>query len=295
METNYTNRRGSSLLITLLIMTAVSILLVSGSRAVVESSRSVGTLDAQTSAQHIAESGLQEGLLYLRQNNPVLQAGEYGVKDISTTPYSLRPLRRGFSDSACTVMTPAAATTASTANTDCPYYDLAIRNSVGYSGSTNPPYTLSSRDVPHNQPIALNLQTGEPITFHPQTGGGTVSSYTYALCPDITMVGCTAETPISTSQDFIVQSTKTYKALKIRALYTAGVAPTIPATLMTISPASTNEVALGKGNTTIDVTGYMGNVQKRYVITARVGPGGTLVYTQTETAQYYDQNGVLKP
>src|SRR4051812_8565042 len=99
-----TRQSGSALLIILLLLSAIGAIILTASRAIIETSRgSTSGITLQT-ANQMAQAGIYEGLNRLKVGGSALVNGEYG-NGMLTNPgldYSLAALSRGYSDAACT-------------------------------------------------------------------------------------------------------------------------------------------------------------------------------------------------
>ncbi|MEZ0287031.1 MAG: hypothetical protein ACAH35_04280 [Candidatus Paceibacterota bacterium] len=271
-------KRGASLLIMLLLLSVVGVMVLAGSRALLESGRASAVLSTRDEALDTANIGIQEGLSYIGAGS--LTDGEYGNRTDKTsvgTTYTLYPLRRGFTRDAsgfCSVQTSAQTLAASTADRTCPYYDMAIRNRVAYTSA--PAAVLSSRDIPSGTAVLIPFRSN----FASFTVGVGVS-VKYAICTSSTV--CEAEqTPAGA---FSVVGRNDARYLRLVFTYVAG-----PSSITLLNLSSTSgQTVMGKGYTTVDVTGYSGETRVRLIHTVRAG-----IPYLSETTGVFDENGVLK-
>lgn len=291
---------GSSLLIILLIMSAVGAIVLGGSRAIIDASRLSAAASASLSAERMAEAGIQDAVLLYKG---FLKDGEYGEPNASPFgAYSLKPQRRGFTDANCTLIgqdQPASAP-ATKYNPDCPYYDFTIRNTVAFTTDVN--FAFSTRVFPPGQPVLLMLKKNPGIHFA-WAQGFPLTNYRVRTFSDLAGQSIPlSDTGFVINQFFDISNLA--QSVEITANYAINSGPHASSVLIpSQTDGSTTQIAIGKGYTTIDVTGYAGNVQKKLLLTIRAHDrqdlGGTPsvnpTYNLLDFTQTFDQNGVLKP
>jgi Tfp pilus assembly protein PilX len=288
---NYLQRKsGASLLTILLLVAVVGVMVLAGSKALQESTRTSAVLSTREEAKHMAQTGFEEALLYLNSGSSLLVEGEYGTITDRTagTSYSLTPMRRGFSDvDTCATQTAAEAVNASSSTIvkTCPYYEVAIRNRAAYLASqTNiSKFVLSSLDFPTGTAVTIPLRTAA-VWFN-VAANPSITNVSFALCT--TSSSCGGSTPVSPGGVYQVNDPSlTNRFIKITATHSIPVGS--PATIVTASN-SAQQTVIGKGYTTIDVTGYSGDTQVRQIYTVRNGKPFL-----SETTGVFDQYGILK-
>lgn len=269
-------KSGSSLLLTLLVMTTVAAMLITVSKAFIDNARFSSTNDSLQLATRMAQSGLEEGLLRIKQNT--LIGGEYGngtnnnLNPTPANPYHLLSMRRGFAatDTTCTLWSvdgPATAANASY-NQNCPYYDLTIRNIVSLSTGSDAQgiartssYTLTGQDF--GPATAINLQVREvdpsvsgQVNVHNSTNTATINCN---LCsPNVLAPAATG-----IINNSVVAGQTLTLSVTSGAIDGGGLVITNP---VSTSGGAAN-FALQKSSTTVEVTGYAGGVQKKLLYT----------------------------
>lgn len=300
---------GASLLIILLIMAGAGAVVLVGSKAIIDSSRQVSATANNTLALQMAQTGVQDGLL-LYKKGFLSQSGEYG-DTTAVGGYSLQPMRRGFSDASCKVygLDQLASATATTYNPDCPYYDVTIRNTIAMTSATTN-WSLTTRELPNNIATVIPLENNPALTFSLDALPGL--TYDYGVC---TTYNCSAPSdPVagigvtgSSNPAFQISALTgggiPIKALRFTAHYSLSAGPHV-GVIGSVAPQSLfpTQVAVGKGYTTIDVTGYAGGVQKKVVVTIRNHDKLTLnspeinpSYNELDFTGTFNQYGVLIP
>jgi hypothetical protein len=297
---------GASLLIILLIMAGAGSVVLVGSRALIDSSRQVGATTNNTVALQMAQAGTQDGLL-LYKKGFLTSTGEYG-DSAGVSGYSLKPVRRGFTDAACKSwgVDQPATSAVSTYSLDCPYYDIAIRNTKALTASTTD-YSLTSRELPNNVPTIIPIPVNPAITVNLNSVPG--FTYDYYLCVTLDCTDVTDPVQTFVAQNnlsFQIPATagiKVVKAMKFTSHFTLSSGPHV-IIVSGIAPQSgwPSQIAMGKGYTTVDVTGYAGGVQKKVLLTIRnhdkldlaaaeINPS----YNELDFAGSFDQYGILIP
>lgn len=297
---------GASLLIILLIMAGVGSVVLAGSKAIIDSSRQASTTSFSTSALQIAQTGIQDGLL-LYKKGFLTASGEYGDPAGSTgTNYSLQNVRRGFqlNDATCSSFTVDQVQSA-TYNQDCPYYELSIRNVEAFSSAASAAsYQLTSRELPKGVGTIIPLPVNPGITLTFNTNGGIGLTYDYSTCTTLNcQAGSESATTLGVSNSLLAINAGVL-AVRITPHFTPSAGPHVQI-VQAVAPTGswgTSQIAVGKGFTTIDVTGYAGGVQKKLILTVRPHDRLTLnstevnpSYNQLDFAQSFDQYGVLIP
>ncbi|MBU6389516.1 hypothetical protein KGQ71_03295, partial [Patescibacteria group bacterium] len=162
---------GSSLLITVLIMTVVGMVVLVVSRNAILSTRVASQNDSSNLAFQMAMTGLEDGRLraQLFGGAPLTAQGEFGdLTSTASNPHIVNPRRRGYlmtdASSACTNpgSDQSVSTSATTVNQSCPYYDLAVYRLITITPTTSFYYT--DKEIPPNN-TAVNLkilQTNNP-------------------------------------------------------------------------------------------------------------------------------------
>lgn len=288
------SQSGSSLLLVILITTTVSVVILATSKLIIDTTRSQSAADYANLAKQMALSGIEEGLARYNGfgSGSLLKVGEYGndasANELGTSSYRLKPMRRGFYDADCLV--PSSDTPilseGTVYNSDCPYYDLTVRSIIRIDSPDF--HTYTSRELPPNQEIILNILQSSPFNFTPS--GSEVSYRTFDGF-DGTGSGTESVTVAKSGLGVIDDSTIKSIAFTTKVGFS-----------QLILTVNSGQLAIGKGFTTIDVSGYAGSIRKKYILTIREKDGIPLDlsvgYQKTtnllEFAQSFDERGLLQ-
>jgi len=300
IPTNIRKKRASALLTILLTATAIGSVALVVAKSIIDLSHQQNNADASRSAFYIARSGIEEGLLRYRRSPSTLQLGEYGDNargnlTLSGADYSLKAMRRGFKPgtNCLTLGSDVTQTTATGYDPDCPYYDLAVRTIVALPTTANVAY--SPRELPLGKTIVLNIPEISDFVF-PVVGINTQVAYTTYSGYDASGATVGSGTVVAGNAGTVL----------------AGSIPTIKSITFTVqnSPLGSLQVintgsgilAIGKGYTTIDTVGYVGDVERRMLMTVREqdgnSPDGAGGFNRTvslvEFAQSFNDFGVIR-
>lgn len=271
-------RPASSLVITLLIISAVGAVLLTASRSLLDSTRIAAATDSASSAELMAQNGIEEGLLRYKVSCPgptfcgLNSDGEYGdFTKLTGQVYSLQPMRRGFlpqNTSGMPAGTPSCSVPSNDGVTDplvntsydpnCPYFDLTVRRQVALIQPTDV-LTLTNRELPLKQKVLLNINHFTNFTI------SLPSNTTSKL--DYTTVVSGAGTPESGTLD-----PATNPQVTINGSGTTGINLTVPnvdlaGQQVTIKLFGQGGVLLiYKGVITIDSTGYAGGITRKKIM-----------------------------
>ena len=255
---NYSSKKGSALLLTLLIMTAVGGLLLTVSKVVIDSIHMNSTTSDADAATRMAMSGIEDGLARLNNFGAVnegVNSSTYDYGDKSDTTHYLQPMRRGYTDGGCTTLGKDVVTSDTASyNSECPYYDMKISRMMSIKPGVE---VANSTTLPINTPKVFNI-TGDYSYFTLQAAGGTTISV--ISCSDINGTGsCGAPTIGST----VTVSGSSVKSIKLSVLiYGINNKNVIVGSISTI-----NGAYIDRGYTTVEVIGYAGGVRKGYMVT----------------------------
>ncbi len=138
------NRPASSLVLVTLSMAAVAVVILAGSRALIQSLRTRSSLDSASNARVLSEAAIQEGMQRVRKGaaGGLDGYGQYGTWNLEQA--TLEPLTRGFSDANCSQVVEKNYTT------DCGTYKVAVRTIV--KGDT---YDYQVQDLPGGSELDL--------------------------------------------------------------------------------------------------------------------------------------------
>lgn len=286
----FRKQSGASLLTILLLIAVVGVIVLAGSRALQESSRSSAVLATETEARHAAMTGIWEGILLWNTQGAGIFDREYGTITDRTlaTSYSLTPMRRGFlANTSCTSQSGAEQQNqnGSTIDKSCPYYDLAIRDRGAYSSAQTDisKFALSSRDFPNG--VAEKVALRSTSVWLNVPADPNIQRVNIALC--VLYTSCGGASPVAPGGSLpISDPSLTYHYMQITVIYNS--VPANPITVLTASQ-SPSQTVLGKGYITIDATGYSGETQVRMVYTLRAGQIFLSPFTGV-----FDQYGILK-
>lgn len=292
----------ASLLSILLLISVVGIIILAATRALTESTRASSNQSALDEARVAAFTGLQEGLQYLKAGTQLTE-GEFGdMSELTAANYSLKPRVGGFKlDSAgnCTVQTLDTTGVNAMDFSHCPSYEMAIRTKVAYGltggAALSRSLSLSSADFPQATevyiPFALSGGFIQLVASELLAPGTTVKIRACST-NDGNDYACGQQTILNPGSSYLL--TGTYASDKY-----LGITVTYPVALTKAVEVlkggeSAGEVTLGKGYTTIDVTGYSiggksgGGVVVKYVYAVRNG-----VPYRTETTGAFNSKGVF--
>jgi hypothetical protein len=304
--------RASALLMTLLIIAMVSGGLLIGTRAVIVTTRSAAQITNATMALQMARSGIEEGYRRYSQDTwgavgvkgNILLNGEYGVGAKAnmnmTDPnrdYSLKPMRRGFL-TGCTQLSSDfdPSDSGATYSSDCPYYDLSIRNTVAFGTGTSVSYSYSYRDMAGVGQIVTYpvVRATQIIRLSVQNNSGGTIEWCVAragVCYGPQVVTMETLSPGSTSSSFVlINPTDTDVSIKAKPssdFVTSKGALTVTANSLAPTQDHPRPFAISKGYTTIYSTGYSGGIKKTLALTIRAndpdfGGPSTLLYESTD-------------
>ena len=290
-------RPGSSLLIVVLILTVVSVLTVTGARILLLNSRQSASYDSSARARQIGRAGVEEALARFSNASSGLNAwGEFG-NETATEYYPLTPVRREFSGTDCSTVVVDLATS------NCPYYDISIRNVIAIKGSQFAAdsakfnkQAFQTVDFPSAVSEIIPVIEGDDFIFSSNTN---VSAVTYYICQNYDGTGCgSANTPPGTAPIFTVHMGGKH-ALKISLTYTAPLAANtinlLQLTSCTPSPSGgvlVGYCAIGKGYTTAEIVGHAGEIGAAHYIIEKHGISTPVI---NETAEYLDNQGFRYP
>ena len=279
-------RNGSSLLLTLLVMTTVGAMLLTVSKAFIDNARFSSTSDSLLLATRAAQAGLEEGLQRMKTSSFLDGAGgEYGdgasnnQSPTPANPYQLLPLRRGFVPvkpgiAKCQIWSTEGKADATNSNydPDCPYYDLTVRNTVNLSPVGNTytnaaikrtnSYTITGRDFGPATSIDVLVREQDAGTF----GQVAIQNQTTDG-----VIGCTlcSKSPLSRGESAIVNNN--IVGQKITLSLIGGAVDGTNGIVITNSAPDSNDpgsnFAFRIPKTYIDVTGYAGGVTKKLLYT----------------------------
>ncbi len=236
-------RRASSLVLVTLTMAAVAVVILAGSRALVQSLRTRSNLDSISNARALAEAAIQEGMQRARKGDPdggLANYNQYGSWNVDLA--TLEPVTRGFSTTDCT--------TVAEVNyvESCGTYQLAVRTVVKATS-----YSFQAQDLPDGFKVLLDVPRAGSMGFRIRTN----TSFS-GLQFDIEQYnGSTWGAALTNQRDLSVSNTVQAIALTVRY----GVSATPPtATDAVIIVESTGggdgaAFAIQKGFTTVEGTG----------------------------------------
>lgn len=285
---------GASLLTMLLLVAVVGSLVLSGARALTESSRGAAVLSTRSEAYQVALSGIYEGLYYQTSGLNLLE-GEYGtiVDRTVSTNYSLYPARRGYtrdSDGLCTIPT-VAETVASSGTHDktCPWYELAIRNRAAYGTGGGPvsAFKLSSLDFPPNTPVMVPLRSTGAFFSIANDPSINLVSWFYCTSNNVATCGGPPNWSGSAGPGGAIQPLNDLSIRYIRLTVQYTVPPATPITFLTLT-ATPAQTVMGSGYSIIESVGRSGETRVRLVYTNR----GGIPYL-AETNGVFDQYGIF--
>lgn len=286
---------GSALLVILLLLATIGSILLTASKAAIDISRAVSSNSDNRAAYMIARAGIYEGLSRIWIGNTDLVNGEYG-NGMSTNPvggYSLTVLSRGYTDTACTLVSGDGLVSSGGFNTDCPYYDLTVRHYVALSSGQT--FDYSSRELPKNVTITLNLMLANSFTFHPSSiftaSGGNIDYKVYNSS------GSNTYNAVAGDQIIPSNSTKVDITVRNKDLVADSGTPANRGLLIQ-NIAAANQLVIDKGYITIDSDGHFGTTESHLILYLRQQDGNLspigLSRTLLPATQLFDQNGLLQ-
>lgn len=250
------SKPGTALLLTLLMLTAVSTVLLVSSHSYLSGIRYSTDSDNLIMAENMAKAGLREGLIRFK-NGYGLDNGEYGSK--SNTPYSLYAWQRPFFGSDCgSLNSDQSIDQTLSYSSECPFYELAIRKkaAVGLIGS--PPSgegkkkLLSQIDF-YNGTASFTVESG-PL--------GMFSLYAFFEDPIAGRITCTSgctllNNPVGHDQPIVINGSPVTLVLS-NGTKVAGEGVKVMGMFGT-------ELIISKDYTSIVSTGYAGGVKKTMI------------------------------
>lgn len=283
---------GSGLLITILTLAGFSSVALLGTAVFLASARQSSRNTAALVADQMAQQGIQEGLLRYSQDNgtdSVLVKGEYGEGAVSNAqpnnavPYSLLPLRRGYTGADCATASADASMTASVADPTCPYVDTAIRNTVSLAQGIRYLYTPELIASPLT--VRVKKYAEFVVSKTTSAGQGIVQVCdTAGTCRSVTLT--TASPRVTVTQNYVGSGLNIdHLVLSESGDATLAVAPD--------SNAGTSQLAIEKGFTTIESTGYAGGIQQKLVMNILAVPNDLPKYRVYHSSQTYNSGGCL--
>jgi hypothetical protein len=285
-------KRGSALLTVLLISAIASGIILIGAREVLQNSRAGARQEDSLLALEAAHMGIEEGKLryddYMQNigdgntNERGLFVGEYGegsyynatqLNNLGSTGYSLKPLRRGFSNTMCTTWSDEHGLASTSANYQegCPFFDLAVHRSVELDfsqpqGSRISAYFYGVDELPTGVGVDLNIKRFTIFDLHALFAGG-VGQVDMQVCDGYSGVSgaiCSPVTTIGNNQVYTVPPIGFVGIPKmVRIKVTSG---TIDS-LFVQKNSIPGKLVIDKGYTTIEAVGHSGVVQRRLDLT----------------------------
>ena len=249
---------GSSLVFVLLTLAVISVVLLAGSAALLSAARQRSALENGKVADQMRQSALQEAFARIKQSVTV-----YGVAGSGT---NLTPRIRGYSDANCQTLIPdgVIAITAQlpSGNSDCPHYELAMRNTV-----TTSKYVFEVQDLQSS--AVLTITGNATLNFTAISTG--LTSATITCLP----VACSG----SSLPPFVTATNPTQVTLS-NMVFAATAKPSDPA-LQVNNVLSGVPFTITKGFTTIEATGAAADGTESRSLTI-VRPSGTVTSLTTE-------------
>ncbi len=299
-------QRGASLLTVILLIAIVGAMVLAGSRALQEASRSAAVIATREEARQVVQTGLMEGLYYLNKADLSATDGEYGtITDrTATTFYSNTVIRRGFvkSDATCSQQSAAETLTvamsgASNINLACPYYDIAIRDRAAYGPSpygSSASFTLWTKDFPEGYVNTIPLRTALAQFFIPYTSSGTgqplIANEVISFCTSRTVCP-PANTATYHMNDTVTVPVPTFnfRYMQVTVHYGASPGNADPSPILTFLSPPASQTVVGNGYPTLEITGHSGDTVLRQLYMVRAG-----IPYLAETTGVFDQYGTLK-
>ncbi len=292
-------RSGSSLLIVVLILTVVSVLTVTGARILLLNSRQSASYDSSSRARQVGRAGVEEALARFNNASTALNAwGEFGNETV-TEFYPLTPVRREFSGTDCGTVV------VDLTLSNCPYYDISIRNVIAIKGSQFAAdatkynkQAFQTADFPSGTSVTIPVIEGDNFVF---SSNSSVTGVAYFMCQNYDGSGvCTppASQPAEAAPNFTVQLSGK-RSIKFTINYTLqlGVNTVNLLQLTSCTPSPSGGVlvgycAIGKGYTTAEVIGHAGEIGSAHYLIEKHGIATPVI---KETAEYLDNQGFRYP
>jgi hypothetical protein len=168
-----THRPASSLLLVMAITAAAIIVLLTGSKLVLEVLRSRSSLSSAQVADQMVQAGLDEGIVRIKQN--LLNTNsEYGTTPVTTWPQQSARIR-GFQEqtvpgtSCQTIRADGSSFTPNNPDilpfdSACPRYGLLIQTAIKTTAQ-KPQYEFPAIDLPNGVGVIVPVQTGVLLSF----------------------------------------------------------------------------------------------------------------------------------
>ncbi len=291
---NTTRKPASSLVIVLLTVAAASVVILSGAGALINTARQRGSAESRTTASLMADSALQDG--YYRFANAagsLTTLGQYGTVGVGQ---QLTAKTHGYTaGSSCSTL----ASDAQSVDTGCPTYELAVRTVLTPQNPQTVGYTYTSRDLPLNQTIKIQLPYfSMSITFTVTSCAGCTFTF-----EELNSGGGVIHSGTGVSTFYTVTDFST-KALNITATnYNTGVNGTTHHNVLTAtSPSNSNFFTIGTGFTAIEATGVAadGTKERKLAIirlfdTPSIGATPAIGKTLKTISQQFTPDGYCSP
>ena len=313
MQRNNQQQPGAALLAVLLIVTLAGALLILGARSLLQGSRTSAYRGTSSSALAIARAGIEEGMLRFTDYNDHVTAGntaatgslylgemgEGAIANNGRSAYSLLPLRRGFTDAACTQLSDehGLSSASSTYTPNCPFYDLAVRRSVAITLGGNDPttstYSYTAAELPAgNKLVTLNIKSFFAFSIRPTFvgGNGTLLAETYSNYEDLNPNNQVESYTITQLNGNSPAQSFLSAAKSIRLTVQSG---TVDKVYVEQGAAASGTLVIDKGYTTIESTGHVGGIEKRLVLS--IHPYTTPSIQMFETDKSFSATGWLLP